>query len=406
MTPEEITAVFATAAAAFTPITHQPTDDDLVALRDVLYPILLDIPYDEDGQHNLIGLIEPMASYTATWGAPFPIPACPPAYPAIPDDATAVVRARREAQHAIRVRDFALYEAAERATAKFIRDNVDELWYRDLCHARSFYTNVTAKQLLDHLDANCGGLHPSELVRLPTDMLGYYADAEGIPEYINMLEDAQRKLARANLPMSDDQLLIASTAILASDHFPRATDDWEALSRDRKTWTAWKAHYRAAHLARKRQLLASGSTPHFHGNAHAATTGEDVHASEATFDKLDTYLDNLAATATTDKTTFQQLLDNNASLTTNIAALTASLASLSTAYSLLASTPRPTANPTPTSACQPTRLDPTGYCWTHGYHVQLGHSSATCTRRADGHKVAATRQNTMGGSTANKPRTS
>ena len=66
MTPEEITAVFATVAAAFTPITHQPTDDDLVALRDVLYPILLDIPYDEDGQHNLIGLIEPMASYTAT----------------------------------------------------------------------------------------------------------------------------------------------------------------------------------------------------------------------------------------------------------------------------------------------------------------------------------------------------
>ena len=78
MTPEEITSVFATAAAAFTPIMHQPTDDDLVALRDVLYPILLDIPYDEDGQHNLIGLIEPMASYTATWGAPFPI-APPPA---------------------------------------------------------------------------------------------------------------------------------------------------------------------------------------------------------------------------------------------------------------------------------------------------------------------------------------
>ena len=71
------------------------------------------------------------------------------------------------------------------------------------------------------------------------EMLGYYADAEGIREYINMLEDAQRKLARANLPMSDDQLLaIASTAILASDHFLRATDEWEALSRDHKTWTA------------------------------------------------------------------------------------------------------------------------------------------------------------------------
>ncbi len=49
--------------------------------------------------------------------------------------------------------------------------------------------------------------------------------AEGIPEYINMLEDAQRKLARAQLPMGDRQLLaIASTAVLAAQHFPRATD--------------------------------------------------------------------------------------------------------------------------------------------------------------------------------------
>ena len=86
-----------------------------------------------------------------------------------------------------------------------------------------------------HLDTNCRGLHPSELVNLPTDMLGYYAAAEGIPEYINMLEEAQRKLARANLPMSDDQLLAtASTAVLASENFPRPTNEWEALPRASK----------------------------------------------------------------------------------------------------------------------------------------------------------------------------
>ena len=62
MTPEEITTLFATAATTFQPITGQPTDDDLTALRDVLYPLLLDIPYDMDGTHNLIGLIEPTPS--------------------------------------------------------------------------------------------------------------------------------------------------------------------------------------------------------------------------------------------------------------------------------------------------------------------------------------------------------
>ena len=101
MTPEEITATFATTATAFQPIVGQPSDDDLTALRDILYPLLLDIPYTEYAvnnpaltAHNLVGLIEPVTTYTARWGEAFPIPTCPPAYPAIPDDAMAVVRAR------------------------------------------------------------------------------------------------------------------------------------------------------------------------------------------------------------------------------------------------------------------------------------------------------------------------
>ncbi len=78
MTPEEITTLFAT----FQTIIGQPTDDDLTAIRDILYPLLLDIPYDEAGTHNLIGLIEPTTTYTDTWGGAFPIPQWPPTYPA------------------------------------------------------------------------------------------------------------------------------------------------------------------------------------------------------------------------------------------------------------------------------------------------------------------------------------
>ena len=62
-----------------------------------------------------------------------------------------------------------------------------------------------------------------------------------------MLEDAQHKLEHTNLPMANAQLLaIASTAILASGDFPRPTDEWEAKTAATKTWTNWKAHYRAA----------------------------------------------------------------------------------------------------------------------------------------------------------------
>ena len=176
MTPEEITTLFATAALSFDLISGQPTDDDLTAMRDVLYPLLLGIPYDDQpgGAHNLVGIMQPTIAYTNTWGAAFPIPIHPPTYPAIANNATAVARTRAEAEHAILVKDFASFDAAERAVAKFIRDKVDEIWYWDLRHAETFYTSVTAQQLISHLDDNCGGLHPSELVSLLTDMISYY----------------------------------------------------------------------------------------------------------------------------------------------------------------------------------------------------------------------------------------
>ncbi len=261
---------------------------------------------------------------------------------------------------------------------------------------------------MEHLDANCGGLHPAELINLPTEMLGYYSRADGIPEYISMLEEAQRKLARANLPMLDDQLLaIASTSILTSGHFPRPTDDWEALARNNKTWTAWKTHYRAAHIARKRQMLAAGATSST-GLANAVTGGDDPTISPDTFARLDRYLDNLAAAATNERTTLTQLIENNATLTANIATLTASVASLTAAYTILAATkdnlpaaPGRQCNNT-TNANQPSYLAVGGYCWTHGYRVRKGHDSSNCRAKAEGHKDGATRANIMNGSTANK----
>ncbi len=83
-------------------------------------------------------------------------------------------------EHALLIWDYTSFEAAKRATAKFIQDAVDELWYRNFHHHSSFYTSGMAKQLIKHLDANCGGLHPSKFVNLPTKMMSY-----------DLLEEAQ-----------------------------------------------------------------------------------------------------------------------------------------------------------------------------------------------------------------------
>ena len=123
--------------AIFAPILGNPKDDNLTALCEVLTPLLLSIPYDEDGMaplHNLISIIELPATYlTTSWHAAFPGPARPARYDAaIANDATPIVRACMEATHNTRLVDYASFEATELTFVKFICDVIDEIWHKDL----------------------------------------------------------------------------------------------------------------------------------------------------------------------------------------------------------------------------------------------------------------------------------
>ena len=53
-------------------------------------------------------------------------------------------------------------------------------------------------------------------------MQSYYEQADGILQYIALLEDSQKKAKRAQMPIADAKLvMMASAAVLAVQHFPR-----------------------------------------------------------------------------------------------------------------------------------------------------------------------------------------
>jgi hypothetical protein len=154
--------------------------------------------------------------------------------------------------------DYNAYIAAEKGISHFIQTVVDEVWYKDLRHTLTFYNNVTVYNLLQHLATNSGRLHNNELVNLPTEMLSYYEDSEGIPEFLIKLAKAREKLARGGLPMSDEVLLAtASSQVFKSMHFLETTREWERPPATSKTWVAWQVKYREAHIKRKRLLQAN-----------------------------------------------------------------------------------------------------------------------------------------------------
>jgi hypothetical protein len=75
----------------------------------------------------------------------------------------------------------------------FLCGIVDEIWYNDLKNADTFYTKVTAINIMSLLDANSGGIHALDLILLCTDMMQYYVQADGIPQFIVMMEDAKKR---------------------------------------------------------------------------------------------------------------------------------------------------------------------------------------------------------------------
>ena len=68
------------------------------------------------------------------------------------------------------------------------------------------YTKITALNILDHLTEFCAGLHTVDAVDIPHIMKSLYKDLEGVPQFINAMEAAQRKSKRAKLVIDDEYL--------------------------------------------------------------------------------------------------------------------------------------------------------------------------------------------------------
>jgi hypothetical protein len=259
------------------------------------------------------------------------------------------------------------------------------------------------------------------MISLCTNMHNYYTQADGIPQYINMLEDAQKKAMQAGMPIADVKLvMIASAAVLTAQHFPHKVNNWEGLPSASRMWTAWKTAFRLARVKRQRQILASGG-----GSLSAGAHGV-IQAAAPAIGHLETALDNLALAATNDTAVLQQLIAANLALTATITLLTATNKKLVDAATSRGGTPAATpgrgwtqvatpgwgwtqaATQAVTPAVTPVGIRatrkpyPGNYCWTHGHRVSKHHMSATCANKAPGHRNDATASNTFGGSDKDK----
>ena len=130
------------------------------------------------------------------------------------------------------------------------------------------------------------------------------------------------------MPIPDKYLMMVATkAMLSSERFPRANEDWGYLEKVYKSWIKWCEIYRKADMKETIRIQAGGKeAEQFGGTAlGGAVRGKEPPAGRptpATVEYLEGCFGSLTGVAVTGKGVLEELVKSNASLTISIATLT------------------------------------------------------------------------------------
>ena len=167
-------------------------------------------------------------------------------------------------------------------------------------------------ELLDHLPEFCAGLHAVDAVDIPQLMKELYKDLDGVPQFINAMEAAQRKSKRAKLVINNEYLhAVALKSLLQSEEYETETREWLKLPEADQTWGYWKTTVCAEYVTKRRsKSVREREQKPFGGSAQFefATVRNEPEQKESNtptishqiLDSLEGYLDNTCGGSDTD----------------------------------------------------------------------------------------------------------
>ena len=310
--------------------------------------------------------------------------------PNIDDAASDTARAKAERKWTAKLDLQRLIRTAERCGRNLIIAAVEETWILSLKSSSTFYNKVSIRDLIDHLTTSTVGLEATDIVSLFIDMVGLWREDPRVPEFINKMEEAQKKAARANLPISDEWLAaIATKSLIAEGSFPKVRNEWDSRAAAAKLqWTDWKKWAREAQIGVEREQRATGDRGDVFGSAAAAcaihgitptpptTPFAGAASSLSISQQMEQGLDNLALAVTNEKTVLDTLVATNKLLTDQTATKLAKIEHL-LACAATSSPPPPAANAPASSdriiaqlrAAIKHKWAPGNFCSTHGHGV-------------------------------------
>lgn len=328
-----------------TPIVGKPTNTTLQLLQRQLYTNARSVPSTRGG--GLLGhlaLIMSDADYLARAGVAFDVPAHPGPPPPPVGAAAAVAIALRLYTEAID--DVTLYNNLSAALTAQILNAVNASFLSALEDPIFGFSDVTPRNMLEHLRTEYGTLTPEELETNRAALSAPWNFDDPIEDLWAKITNIQRVATFGNVPIADITVItltltmIEKTGLLAS-----TTEKFRLRPLPEWTMALFKSEFQLGNKERIRRLTAGDAG--FHGANHAATPP-----------------------------------------TTAPAPVTPALA---------AAAVTPTTAPPPAARHVSVEGGKMYYCWTHGLSTQRNHTSISCLNKAEGHRDDATAFRMHGG---------
>jgi hypothetical protein len=251
------------------------------------------------------------------------------------------------------------------------------------------YTNISARDMLDHLLETYGNITAVDLEINFEHMRRAWDPQQPVESLFKQIQDcANYSEAGDFLIGNPQQINVGYAKIFATGHFMSACCRWNQKLTTEKTWTQVKSHFAAAHRQHKQMQGEYAATAGYH-SANAAVTHNKDQMAEATIGAIS----NLATATAADRGVVEALTQANSRLAKQLEDNSTDLRELKALLKKERSENRGqrSFNPSPRT-----------YCWNHGYKVGSTHKSLTCKLPKPVHKMEATRADNMGGSQANR----
>ena len=408
-TAEEFHAGFIAQASK---IHGEPTYEDIRQHRTTIYQNAASVnTHLGGGNHGHLGMVMPAVTYAGLSQTLWLDPPEPPAAVVLAQNApTAAQIAEAHRTHAQALKARREFQNLDRALTRLIVENIEPLYLKPFHQPYIGLLGQTTKQILAVLITAYGYILPQELERNYNQLAKPYdATNEPLQIMIERFEEAQIFANDGQLPITDAQLINSGIVALKNTGvLDRFIDIWNDKPRnDRSTWLQFKAHFQPRVLEYQKGRRGTG-VPQFglqaavsytYSQPHLITPNTSQDSNDGLMQANHAAMANMAATQT-------ELLKQLADMQEKFATMAAQ-AQQATQQQRATTPVRRGGRSSGTAATgsnadNPGNKDPNGYCWTHGYRVAYGHSSATCRHQATDHKTTATRADTQGGSQAGK----